>query len=314
MGHRGRSVVIEFFCGLGGVAEAIRQSNTSYIGTTRLEVGSAIDIDRGCGEVYEHNFGVAVDQRTIESLDLSPFVSDENHSIWWLSPPCQPYCRRGRSDALRDPRCEAIHSITEFLSNSAVIPSSLTLENVPEFARSADGQRLLSVLHQRGYATWSGELCPTQFGIPNRRLRYYLVAQRDVTQVEPPRVPPSGTKWQFSIAEILDDDPAPELFIDPSVTAAYRTAMDVIDPQDAASRAACFASGYGKSIIRCGSYLQCKEGLRRFSPQEVARLLGFSPEFAFPEHYSKRRRWKMLGNSVSVPVVRVVLASLLDNR
>ncbi|MDY7093845.1 MAG: DNA cytosine methyltransferase, partial [Acidobacteriota bacterium] len=52
--------------------------------------------------------------------------------------------------------------------------------------------------------------------------------------------------------------------------------------------------------------------LRRFSPQEVLRLLGFGPDFHLPPQLSSANGWRLAGNSLSVPAVRHVLAAIPD--
>jgi len=52
-------------------------------------------------------------------------------------------------------------------------------------------------------------------------------------------------------------------------------------------------------------------GLRYFSPQEVARLLGFPPTFTFPPSVGRRQQYKCLGNSLSVSVVSLLIRHLL---
>jgi len=108
----------ELFSGLGGVAEAVRQINASSAGpATPIRIVSAIEIDRDCCDVYQHNFGTRVVRRTIESLEMESLEMEslemeslemesleiggdvcfhcgtfaEGPDAWWLSPPCQPY-------------------------------------------------------------------------------------------------------------------------------------------------------------------------------------------------------------------------------
>jgi site-specific DNA-cytosine methylase len=302
--------VIEFFCGIGGVSEAIRQINVERFDRLPIKVARAIDIDEQCAAVHEHNFDLHVDRRTIESLNLREFSQRGQACTWWMSPPCQPYCRRGRNDPLSDRRCDAIRSITKFLASSDCLPTALLLENVPEFVTSWDAANLMCALHDRGFVTWDGELCPTQWGIPNLRRRYYLIARRDAKEIQPPVVGPRDAHWVFPVRDVLEPNPSPELLVDPAIVDAYANAMDIIEPADPESRAACFGSGYGKSIIRSGSYVREGDRVRRFSPREVARLLGYSESFGFPQQFSTRQRWKMLGNSVSIFVVKKILAVL----
>ena len=43
--------------------------------------------------------------------------------------------------------------------------------------------------------------------------------------------------------------------------------------------------------------------LRRFSPSEIARILGFPSTFRFPEETTTAQRYRVLGNSLNVSVV-----------
>ena len=303
--------LVELFCGIGGVAEAARQLDSSSLreGSKTLR---AVDIDRDCGRVYRHNFELEVQCKTIESIDFDKLAEGGTDSdLWWMSPPCQPYCRRGKRDCDNDQRCQALLAMINWLrSIPGQIPDRIVLENVPEFATSSHGHQFREALAAAGYHATESVLCPTQFGVPNRRRRYYLMASQ-VNSVAPIR--PSVAAMDFSVADVLGATPEPlsELWLEPRYVAQYAGALDTVDVDDHHAIAACFASGYGKSIIRSGSYLRDGERLRRFSPAEVARLLGFSDDFRFPAEYSMRKQWKMLGNSLSIPVVKAVLAAML---
>jgi hypothetical protein len=50
--------------------------------------------------------------------------------------------------------------------------------------------------------------------------------------------------------------------------------------------------------------------VRRFAPEELARLLHLPPAFCFPESLPLRKRWQLLGNSLAVGAVREVLKAL----
>ena len=84
----------------------------------------------------------------------------------------------------------------------------------------------------------------------------------------------------------------------------------ILDRSDPEAYTTCFTAGYGKSLMHSGSYLRCGTGIRRFAPQEIARLLHFPAPFRFPEAMPLRKRWHLLGNSLSVAAVREVLRAL----
>jgi DNA (cytosine-5)-methyltransferase 1/tRNA (cytosine38-C5)-methyltransferase len=115
----------------------------------------------------------------------------------------------------------------------------------------------------------------------------------------------------FAVADILDEAPAKELWISPDLAQRYRGAMHVMDAADRRSVCSCFTSAYGQSHIRSGSYLQTAAGLRRFSPGEILRLLGFPAGFELPESLTLRQGWKLVGNSLSIFAVRAVLGPAL---
>jgi len=94
----------------------------------------------------------------------------------------------------------------------------------------------------------------------------------------------------------------------------YCDAMDRVSATNESAATACFAASYGKAIVRSGSYLETEKGHRRFSPREVARLLGFRDDFRLPDTLSFQRQWHLLGNSLSLPAVRHVLNGLFNDQ
>lgn len=308
--------ILELFSGIGGVAEAVRQS--PQLG----QIHQAVDIDQQCGRVYGHNFGLPPVVATIESPhSWQTHIAWRSADTWWLSPPCQPYCRRGRQ-AADDPRRSAFGQVMQVLASAgAEAPARIAMENVPEFRGSGDHQQWLRLLNQLGYRVTEQCLCPSAWQRPNRRLRYYLTAWRsDVGKRPPPSVTPSVTPSEsMPLSTFLDSDAAAALWIDTTrqdalATALQAGALHIVDADDDAACTACFTGGYGKSIKQAGSYLRIDGRLRRFSPGEIQRLLGFDAHaFTWPDDIPLRRQWKMLGNSLAIPVVRDVVASLMYN-
>ncbi len=305
--------ILELFSGIGGVAEAVRQS--PLLG----QVLQAVDIDQQCGRVYKHNFGVSPLVATIESPhSWQSHIAWRAADTWWLSPPCQPYCRRGRQ-AADDPRRAAFGQIMQVLASAGgEAPARIAMENVPEFRGSDDHRHWLQLLSDLDYRFTEHCLCPSAWQRPNRRLRYYLTAWRsDICDRPPPAVAPRATSSEWlPLSNFLDTDVADALWIDTTRQDAFATALQagalhIVDADDATACTACFTGGYGKSIKQAGSYLRIDGRLRRFSPSEIQRLLGFDAHsFTWPDEIPLRRRWKMLGNSLAIPVVRDVLESL----
>jgi len=290
--------VLELFAGIGGCAAALAgmEAETSVV--------AAVDIHRLALSVYRVNFPHHPTLvRTIESLSaerLARFGAD----LWWLSPPCQPFTRRGKGGDDEDPRTRGLLALIEHLPE--VAPTCLALENVPGFEGSRTHARLRAALAAGGYRVAERLLCPTELGVPNRRRRFYLVASRG--DLLPFQVPPARIE---ALADFLDPDPAGDLALDPAVAAAYARALDVVDPAAPGAITACFTAAYGRSHVRSGSCLRLSEsGPRRFSPREILRLLGFPASYRLPPELPRAQAWRLLGNSLSVPAVAAVLRAV----
>jgi DNA (cytosine-5)-methyltransferase 1 len=301
-----RPRVLELFCGLGGVAAALGEA---------AEVAGAVDVDRRALGVYAANHPgrtVARNLHAVTAADLAAFEAD----LWTMSPPCQPYTRRGHGRDLDDPRARGFLAV--LAAFEAVRPRWLLLENVPGFAESRAHRRLAEVLSAAGYRWHERLLCPSDLGMPNRRRRFYLVAGRgDVALAEPaiPAPPPPRRR----LAVFLDAAPAANLAVPVELARRYRHALDVVFPHDPEALAACFTSAYGRSPVRSGSYLALAPRgedagepppLRRFSPAEILRLLGFPASFRLPPDLPREAAWHLAGNSLSLPAVRAMLAAV----
>lgn len=290
--------VIEFFAGIGGFACAAQR-----VWGEDLDI-LAIDIDQTAQQIYQLNHSQRVLTREIQSL-ATHALAEIDAELWWLSPPCQPYSRRGHQRDTQDPRAQSLLHIIDQLDQ--VRPRSLALENVEGFAESRALELLMAALMRSGYHVQHRVLCPTEMGWPNRRRRFYLVAS-----LIPLRA------WRpLPCFHITVDDLIRGVAIDRSQCAVddvlierFSAGMDRVDHLQPECVTACFGSSYGKSLLHAGSYCMENGSLRRFAPAEVLRLLGFPSSFMLPPDLSYRRLWKLLGNSLAIPAVEYILAHL----
>lgn len=92
-----------------------------------------------------------------------------------MSPPCQPYTRQHPATE-NDPRSNALLHLIKSITKLKKPPRYLALENVIGFEESPACKTLLDTLEGIGYNFRQFALSPTQFGVPNERPRYYLLA------------------------------------------------------------------------------------------------------------------------------------------
>merc|ERR1712113_690097 len=77
-----------------------------------------------------------------------------------------------------DKRCKALDHLCGMIPNLRRPPRWLALENVKGFHNSNASVRLQAALTQAGFTFWPLLLDLEQFGVPNHRTRYYLLAER----------------------------------------------------------------------------------------------------------------------------------------
>ena len=293
---------LELYSGIGGFAVVARKLG--------WRVARAVDINQLAACVYELNFGLAPEIRTIESLTLE---SDAHFDLWWMSPPCQPFTRRGARRDQTDLRTQSFLHVLELIERHQ--PRLLALENVPEFARSETADAFRRTLSGNGYRWQEQQLCSTDFGLPNRRKRFFVSASREhepeLGKIEQTRIRPLSEFLETSAELVKWQD---KLRVHTDELNNWRRASDLIQLAEGMRQVpvtACFTSAYGKSPVQSGSWLWQDDVVRRFSPREILRLLGFPDRFALTSQLTLRQQWKLVGNSLSLPCVEHVLSSLL---
>lgn len=285
---------VEFFSGIGAFAYAAH--------TEGVNVVAAFDQGQDANRVYQHNFNVSPSARNLDTLPAG-VVPDAD--LWWMSPPCTPYTVRGAQRDEQDPRAKSLLHLLDVLSDK--LPTTIIVENVVAFATSRMFARLSDSLNQLDYHTRIVELCSSQFGIPMKRPRFFVVASRNPL----PEIGLPSARERIPLALFLDAGNANGcLNIHPSTVARYEEGMNIIEPNDNDAYAICFTSGYGVSFKSSGSFIRQNGTVRRFAPEEILALLGFGPEFSFPPDMDLKSRWRLAGNSVDIRCIQHLLRVL----
>ncbi|XP_065587395.1 tRNA (cytosine(38)-C(5))-methyltransferase isoform X2 [Cyrtonyx montezumae] len=336
--------VLELYSGIGGMHQALKESCVC------AEVVAAVDVNTLANEVYKHNFpSTPLWAKTIEGITLKEF-DRLSFDMILMSPPCQPFTRTGLQGDVSDPRTKSFLYVLDILPRLQKLPKYLLLENVKGFESSSARNELLRTLETCGFKYQEFLLSPTCLGIPNSRLRYFLIAK---LHQEPFFFHVPG---QLETAEEMvrkhtqDNDPSIQMikdfleeeneemsqyFLAPKSLVRYAFLLDIVKPT--CRRSTCFTKGYGHYVEGTGSVLQTavdiqlesvfkhienltEEGklmklstlkLRYFTPREIANLHGFPPEFGFPDKVSIKQCYRLLGNSLNVHVVAKLISILL---
>lgn len=160
---------IDLFCGIGGFHQAVK----NIIPTSCCVLAS--DIDENARKTYETNYNLTP-AGDIKKIDIESIPS---FNLICGGFPCQAFSVAQWKDkkAFDDPRGTLFFEILKVIDVHN--PKCILLENVANLTTIDDGKVLQTILHSlkiRGYKVSYQLLSPHQFGIPQNRLRVYIVA------------------------------------------------------------------------------------------------------------------------------------------
>ncbi len=285
---------IALFCGIGG----IRQSFESVGG----ECVFSSDIDVFAQYTYYRNFDVVPFGDIIKLRKIKKKIP--KHDLLCAGFPCQPFSHIGKREGFLHPtQGTMFHEILVILDKCR--PKVVFLENVPGMANHDKGKTLEVILEQlkeRGY-TYSFKILDSyDFGVPQRRKRFYLVATRNGIKFNFPKPPYK----HVDIGPFLETD-VEGYSISKHLQNSYMFKVNdgrpfIVD-KSTVGGAKTLVSTYHKIQRLTGTFVRDgPTGLRLLSENECKALMGFKRNFIFP--VSRTQMYRQLGNSVVVPVVK----------
>ena len=163
---------LEFYAGVGGFHYGLLKSGVN------ADVVGSFDLNPTANKIYRHNFpNTAHLNRNICGLTASELDKLEP-DIMHMSPPCQPFTRQGLRRDKEDRRTDSFFHLMLTISEMRSPPNYILMENVQGFESSHTRNEFTQTLERAGYSYQEFLLSPSQFGVPNSRLRYYLLAKK----------------------------------------------------------------------------------------------------------------------------------------
>jgi DNA (cytosine-5)-methyltransferase 1 len=290
--HLGKFKFIDLFAGIGGVRQSFESNGGKCVFSS--------EIDAFAKFTYYSNFGV-VPFGDITKIDAN-MIPD--HDVLCAGFPCQPFSHIGKREGFdHQTQGTMFHEIVRIIEIKKT--PVLFLENVPGLINHDDGNTLkviIKTLKDMGYAVHHTVLDASQFGVPQKRKRFYLVAflnQR--TQFKFPE-PPMLSK---NIGDILETN-ITGYSISEHLQKTYLFKKDdgrpVLVDKNSVGAAKTLVSTYHKIQRLTGTFVRDGEtGIRLLTTNECKALMGFPNDFVIP--VSRTQMYRQMGNSVVVPVV-----------
>jgi len=317
---------IDLFAGIGGIRLGFEQAFGDDLETVFVS-----EWDEYAQKTYKANFNdgfdIAGDITKISEKDIPDF------DICLAGFPCQAFSLAGQRKGFKD-NYKGMSRGTLFFDVARICtekkPKVIFCENVKGLTIHDNGRTfeiITETLKEIGYTPFQSILNSRDFGVPQNRERIYIVAFRN--DIAPKEFTfPEPTDSSKRIRDIMEKDPVPAKYYLSDCYLetlkrhkAHHEALghgfgyEIRDLDDVAGAIVCGGMGKERNLIVDPRQTDLtptthikgevnKQGIRKMTPREWARLQGFPEEYKLV--LADVHLYKQFGNSVTVPVIRAI--------
>jgi DNA (cytosine-5)-methyltransferase 1 len=290
---------IDLFAGIGGTRIAFERAGGKCVFTSEW--------DEPCKKTYEANFG-ETPHGDITQLDENQIP---DFDVLVAGFPCQPFSSIGKRQGFKHKTQGTLfYDVSRIINEKK--PSAFLLENVKGLTTHNQGDTLktiISVLEDElGYKVFYKILDASEFGVPQKRQRIYIVGLRKDLIGDGEFEFPIGIKNDVYINQFLEKD-IEGYSISKHLQESYLFKLDdgrpkLID-EESAIHVKTLVASYHKIQRLTGTFVKDgPTGIRMFTVNECKAIMGFPKDFIVP--VSRTQMYRQFGNSVAVPAVEAV--------
>ncbi len=294
---------IDLFAGIGGIRTGFENAGGDCVFTSEWDVPAQ--------KTYQANFG------EVPYGDITKIKPDEIPSFDMLLAgfPCQPFSQAGLKKGFEDTRGTLFFDIVRIVEHHK--PSVVFLENVRNLATHDKGNTLkviIKTLEDLEYKIFHKLYNARDFGVPQNRVRIYIIAFKDDVNFEFPKEPKMPTK----LGDILENNVDSKYTISDKLWAGHQRRKREHKEKGNGFGYSLFTedSQYTNTIsaryYKDGSEIlieQKGKNPRKLTPREAARLQGFPDSFILSN--SDMQMYKQFGNSVAIPVIKAIASQIV---
>ncbi len=316
---------IDLFAGIGGFRLAMQNLGGKCVFTSEW--------DKEAQRTYRANYG-EVPFGDITKEETKKFIPD-GFDVLCAGFPCQAFSIAGKRGGFDDTRGTLFFDVAEIIRRKK--PKAIFLENVKGLRNHDKGKTLETILNvlrnDLGYFVPEPQIINAKdFGVPQNRERIFIVGFHKSTGVTEFNYPkPLKTKVKF--ADIKEKKVPPTKFF---LSTQYLKTLhnhksrheskgngfgfEIIPDNGIANAVVCGGMGRERNLVidnRITDFTPTthikgevnREGIRKMTPREWARLQGFPDKFVIP--VADASAYKQFGNSVAVPAIQATAEQVL---
>lgn len=301
---------IDLFAGLGGFRLALESLGAKCVYSSEW--------DKFAQEVYCENFGEIPDG-DITKVDENQIPK---HDILCAGFPCQAFSISGKQRGFEDSRGTLFFDVARIVKVKK--PKVVFMENVKNFATHDKGKTLSvvkSTMTELGYTFNYKVLNATDYGIPQKRERIYMVCFRNDLNINEFSFPKTFSLQKHVEDFLLNDEKLisslyvyrPDIYYNNKIdnkTSNRPIRLGIVNKGGQGERiystkgiAVTLSANGGGIFAKTGGYLV--NGIpRKLHPRECARLMGFPDSYKMSKN--KNQAYKQFGNSAVVDVLQYI--------
>jgi len=310
--------LIDLFSGTGAFSYTFSKKNFKCV--------FANDIEKSCEQIYKLNHNG--DEFKLGDINDIKVTDIPKHNILCGGFPCQPFSIAGKKQGFNDKRSNVFWKILEIIKYHN--PEIIILENVKNLKTHDDGNTFKVIetnLKECGYYIKYSILDTCKITeVPQHRERIYIICFKDESLY-------NKFEFNFPIVKnknikeyLLNEDDIPEKYyytnkfkvydiikdgviknINENVIYQFRRHFIRENKSNVCPTLTANMGGGGHNV----PLLRDKKGIRKLTPRECFNLQGFDENYKLPP-ISDTSLYKISGNAVSIPVVKLIVEKIYD--
>ena len=323
--ERAEFTFIDLFAGVGGFRLALQNLGGKCVFSSEWDEYSK--------QTYKANFG-EVPFGDITTDEVKSYIPNE-FDVLTAGFPCQAFSIAGKRGGFEDTRGTLFFDVAQIIKKHQ--PKAIFLENVKGLASHDRGKTLATILNvlreDLGYFVPEPQVVNAKnFGVPQNRERVFIAGFRGDLNINEFNYP-TPTEEEVNLLDIREAD---EVSVKYYLSTQYLQTLrdhrkrheekgngfgyEVIDDNSIANAIVCGGMGRERNLIvdnRLTNFIPVtnikgevnREGIRKLTPREWARLQGFPDKFEIV--VADAQAYKQFGNSVAVPAIQAMARKII---
>lgn len=316
---------IDLFAGIGGFRMALQNLGGKCVFTSEWDKNAKVTYKANYGETP---FGDITRDSTKNSIP-------DNFDVLCAGFPCQAFSIAGKRGGFEDTRGTLFFDVAEIIKLKK--PKAIFLENVKGLRNHNGGKTLATILNvlrnDLGYYVPEPQIINAKnYGVPQNRERIYIVGFRNDLNIDSFSYPEPLEEKVF-FGKVKEENVVPTKYY--LSTQYLRTLVshkerhaskgngfgyEIIKDDEISNAIVVGGMGRERNLVidnRITDYTPTthikgevnREGIRKMTPREWARLQGFPDNYLIP--VADASAYKQFGNSVAVPAIQATANEIL---